>query len=171
MSLQVRLNNFITSVGTDYKVIVGRIGDLSGLTTTAKGSLVSAINEVKAGLATAGTTEVNDSAATSSTTQTYSANKLTTLISASAAQVKSDLVNGAGAALDTLSELANALGNDANFATTITNALGLRLRVDAAQSFNGTQQQQGQDNLNVYSRTQLGDPETDLVALYTTAKQ
>lgn len=31
----------------------------------------------------------------------------------------SGLVNGAGAALDTLSELATALGNDANFATTV----------------------------------------------------
>jgi len=35
----------------------------------------------------------------------------------------SNLVNGAGAALDTLNELATALGNDASFATTITNSL------------------------------------------------
>ncbi len=34
------------------------------------------------------------------------------------------LINNSPAALDTLNELANALGNDPNFATTITNALG-----------------------------------------------
>jgi glycine betaine/choline ABC-type transport system substrate-binding protein len=36
-------------------------------------------------------------------------------------------VNGAGAALDTLQELAAALGNDANFSTTITVAIGEKL--------------------------------------------
>jgi hypothetical protein len=39
----------------------------------------------------------------------------------------SDLVNGAGTALDTLKELADALGNDANFATTITTSIGEKL--------------------------------------------
>ena len=36
----------------------------------------------------------------------------------------SDLVNSAPAVLDTLGELATALGNDANFSTTVTTALG-----------------------------------------------
>ena len=36
----------------------------------------------------------------------------------------SNLINGAGAALDTLNELAAALGNDPNFATTITTQIG-----------------------------------------------
>lgn len=39
----------------------------------------------------------------------------------------SGLVNGAGAALDTLQELAAALGDDANFSTTITTSLGEKL--------------------------------------------
>ena len=38
-------------------------------------------------------------------------------------QMISDLVDGADDALDTLKELAEALGNDPNFATTITNKL------------------------------------------------
>lgn len=54
MSLQVRLTDFVTAVATDYKTlriwITGSsTGDLTGLTTTAKTSLVAAINEVKAG--------------------------------------------------------------------------------------------------------------------------
>ena len=38
-------------------------------------------------------------------------------------QAISDLIDGADDALDTLKELAEALGNDPNFATTITNKL------------------------------------------------
>lgn len=53
MSLQTRISDFTTAVGTDYKQIRVWIsgsstGDLTGLTTTAKSSLVAAINEVKA---------------------------------------------------------------------------------------------------------------------------
>jgi hypothetical protein len=48
MSLQSNLASLITAIGTDYKTIVGNIGTLSSLTTTAKTSLVAAINEVKA---------------------------------------------------------------------------------------------------------------------------
>lgn len=39
----------------------------------------------------------------------------------------SNLVNGAGAALDTLQELAQALNNDASFSTTITTSIGTKL--------------------------------------------
>ena len=42
-----------------------------------------------------------------------------------------DLVASSPAALDTLNELATALGNDANFATTITNALAGKQPLDA----------------------------------------
>ncbi|MBM6824779.1 hypothetical protein, partial [Veillonella magna] len=47
------------------------------------------------------------------------------------------LVNGSPGALDTLKELAAALGNDANFAATITKALGLKAPL-ASPSFTGT---------------------------------
>lgn len=54
MSLQTRLNDLVTAVGTDYKQLRvwltgSSTGTLSGLTTTDKTSIVSAINEVKAG--------------------------------------------------------------------------------------------------------------------------
>jgi hypothetical protein len=47
------------------------------------------------------------------------------------------LVNGAPGALDTLQELADALGNDPNFATTITNDLALKTDRFAASVGNG----------------------------------
>lgn len=57
------------------------------------------------------------------------------------------LVNSSPAALDTLGELATALGGDANFATTMATALGNRLRVDAAQGLTEAQKTQGRSNL------------------------
>lgn len=68
-----------------------------------------------------------------------------------------NLVNGAPAALDTLNELASALGSDANYATTTATALGNRVRVDAAQSFNGTEKAQGRDNIGAASASDVGD--------------
>jgi hypothetical protein len=53
MSLQTRLSDFITAVGTDYKqlrtwITGSNTGTLTGLTTTAKTDLVAALNEVNA---------------------------------------------------------------------------------------------------------------------------
>src|SRR3954469_12758679 len=53
MSLQTRLSDLITAIGTDYKqlrtwITGSSTGNLTGLTTTDKSNLVSAINEVKA---------------------------------------------------------------------------------------------------------------------------
>lgn len=60
------------------------------------------------------------------------------------------VVNGAPGALDTLNELAAALGNDASFATTITNALAARVRTDtASQGLNSTQQSNARTNLGL----------------------
>ena len=57
------------------------------------------------------------------------------------------LVASAPGALDTLDELAAALGDDSNFATTIAGALGNRVRVDAAQGLSGPQQSQARANI------------------------
>ena len=46
-----------------------------------------------------------------------------------------DLVNSAPASLDTLDELANALGDDASFATTVTNNIATKLNSSAVSSF------------------------------------
>lgn len=160
MSLQVRLANLVTAVGTDIKSLTGKIGTLSSLTTTAKTDLVSAVNEVKASVGSAGA-QINDT--TASGTTVYSSNKTNSVVSSAVAA----LVNGAPAAFDTLKEISDQLAADeAGTATMFAN----RLRVDASQGLTSQQQQFGRDNLSVYSQAQLGDPETDLVALYTTAK-
>jgi hypothetical protein len=47
------------------------------------------------------------------------------------------LVNSAGATLDTLGEIATALGNDANLSTTLTTSIGLKAPI-ASPTFTGT---------------------------------
>jgi hypothetical protein len=65
----------------------------------------------------------------------------------------SALVAGSPAALDTLNELSNALGADANFSATISASLGNRLRFDAAQALTGAQQTQAQSNIGLVKTT------------------
>jgi hypothetical protein len=61
-----------------------------------------------------------------------------------------NLVSGAPGLLDTLDELAQALGDDPNFATTTATSLGNRLRIDtASQGLNSTQQANGRTNLGL----------------------
>lgn len=79
-----------------------------------------------------------------------------TEVAAAIQQAISDLVNGSGAALDTLKELADALGNDPQFATTVGKALGLRVRVDDAQSFTLAQKAQGRSNLDALGTVDKG---------------
>lgn len=66
-----------------------------------------------------GTPAAPTASAGTNTTQIATTAYVTTAIS--------NLVNGAGAALDTLKELADALGGDANFSATITTSIGTKL--------------------------------------------
>jgi len=62
----------------------------------------------------------------------------------------SNLVDSSPAALDTLNELAAALGNDASFSTTISTALGNRLRIDVNnQSLSSTELANARTNLGL----------------------
>jgi hypothetical protein len=102
--------------------VVGNVtGDLTGNVTAASGT--STFNDVtiNGGL--------NMNAGTAATIT-----NLTTPVSANDAATKgyvdtsiSNLVDSAPAALDTLNELAAALGDDANFSTTITNSIATKL--------------------------------------------
>jgi hypothetical protein len=80
-----------------------------------------------------------------------------------------DLAAGAPGALDTLSELAAALGNDANFAATVTTALGARVRTDTnAQGLTAPQQANARANIGAAASADIGNPETDFVATFNT---
>lgn len=169
MSLETRVVDLATQIATDIKDLRVTRGTMLSLTTTDKSSLVAALNELNAAIATA--TSISDGTTTTSTT--WSSTKITSSINTAIAA----LVASAPAALDTLQELATALGNDPNFAASISTALGLRVRVDAAQAFDGTQQAQGRANIGAASATALaalttavGDTEADFAASYVATR-
>lgn len=163
MSLATRIVALAQAIGTDIKNLTTKQGDLTSLSTTAKGNLVAALNELHAAIGSAGAS-INDTAGNGDTTVTWSADKIFDTIEAAKTAVKNDLVNGSAAALDTLSELASALGNDPTFAATIATELGNRVRFDSAQTLTTPQKLQACTNIGI------GDPETDLAAAYVTAK-
>ena len=69
----------------------------------------------------------------------------------------SNTVDSAPETLNTLNELAAALGDDANFATTTSTALGNRLRVDtAAQGLTSTQKSNAKTNLGLATVASTG---------------
>ncbi len=65
------------------------------------------------------------------------------------ASAKNELLNGAPGALDTLKELAAALGDDEHFAATVSAALANRIRFDAAQTLTTTQKAQACANFGL----------------------
>jgi hypothetical protein len=186
VSLQTRLGDLITAVGTDYKQLRtwltgSSTGDLTGLTTTIKTSVVAAINEVKSDAANAtvpdasvtvkGKVELATLAEVGTGTDTVRAVTPEGVRQERIALKAEILGAGVPAALDTLDELAAALADDANFATTITTGLANRVRTDtAAQGLTATEKLNARTNIDVYSKTELGDPETDLAAAYAAAK-
>jgi len=163
MSQAARIIALAQAIGTDIKGLNVKVGDLTALSTTAKGNLVAALNEIYTLVGTGGAV-IDDAAGDGDTDVVWSANKVFDTIELAKQAVKDDLLDGAGTALDTLKELADALNNDPNFAATIATALGFRLRFDEAQVLTTAQKLQGCTNLGI------GDPETDLAAAYTAAK-
>ena len=153
---QERITALAQAIASDIKNLTTNQGSLTALSTTNKTSLVAALNELKTAIANA--SNINDGA--TNTSATWSSQKINTAINSAV----SALVNGAGTTLDTLKELADALGNDANFAATIATQMGKRVRVDAPQTFTVAEQAQGCANLGI------GNPDTDFVAAYNTAK-
>ncbi len=172
MTLEQRLIALAQAMGADVKALTLAQGDLSALATTAKASLVAAVNELKAALDQAGTggVAIDDQAGDGATTVTWSADKIHDTIEAAKAAVKNELVDGAGAALDTLNELAAALNNDPSFASTIAGEIAHRVRVDAPQTLTTEQQAQARANIGAQAAVEIGNPDHDFVADYTAAK-
>lgn len=176
MSLETRIVALAQAMGADVKALTAAQGSLSALNTTTKTSLVAAINELMTLIGSAGAS-IDDGAGNGSTAVTWSADKIFDSIEAAKTAVKNDLVGGAGAALDTLNELAAALGNDPSFAATIATEIANRVRFDAAQTLTSPQQAQARANIGAASAadvsgllTGLGTYDRDYAADYTAAK-
>lgn len=153
---QQRITELAQAIAQDIRELNLSQGLLGNLSTSNKTSLVEAINELYLGITNS--TGVDDT--TENTISTWSSSKIRESINTAI----SELVNGSDSALDTLRELADALGNDANFAATLAEQMGKRVRVDESQMFSTYEQ------LTACTNIGIGDPDTDLLAVYTTAK-
>jgi hypothetical protein len=143
MTLQARITLLAQGIGTDIKTLLTNQGNLAALSTTAKGSLVLALNELHGLLGSVGAS-INDSS-NSSTTETYSINKIIALILAA----KNEILGGAGAAYDTLVELQALLEGDATNINALTTSIGNRVRFDAVQTLTAPQITQACANIGL----------------------
>lgn len=185
-TLQVRIQELATRIGTECKTLHGQIGTLTNLTTTQKTSLVLALNEVNSALSALTTTvgtnssditavkarvdtaesaiealqtavdgalKINDT--TASTTTVYSSSKVESVVSASAQQVKDDLLNGAGTAYDTLKELGDLIKTNQDAISSLEAIAAGHVRFDQAQTLTEEQKTQARSNIGAASATEV----------------
>lgn len=168
MTLEQRIAALALRIGTECKslrtLMNGNAADLTGLTTTTKTTIVAALNELKAAITALGTpATINDGATGSAAT--WSSQKISDQITAAI----NALTANAPAALDTLKELADAIADDASFSSTVTTALGNRLRFDAAQTLTAPQKAQGCTNLGAAALVDTGNLDADFATTFINA--
>ena len=94
-------------------------------------NLTSTINTASAAAYASASAYTNSA---SSSLVTYTNTQVNAGINTASAAAVTYLVNSAPSTLDTLNELATALGNDVNFSTTVTNSLASKLNISTASA-------------------------------------
>lgn len=145
-----QITTLLKQVNTTLK---GNQGDLTKLSTADKTSLVNALNELKNTIANK--TSINDSQIT--TANTWSATKISTEITT----VITNLINGADVSSDTLKELADRIAALAQADNGLVSA-------SQAQAFTAAQKLQARSNIDVYSKAEIGDINTNFVTTINT---
>ena len=162
MTREERIIALAQAIGADIKSLKAVNGDLSSLSTTAKGNLVAAINELHTTIGNL--SDIDDTAGDGDIDALWSANKIYDTIEAAKTAVKTELIGGANAALDTFKELQDAIANDATFAQTMATSLSKKVSFDVAQTLSVAEKAQVCANIGI------GDPDYDFVSDYTTAR-
>ena len=139
-TLEQRLSSVIQAIGADIKILKTAKGDLTALSTTSKGNLVEALNEIF--------TLANTKA--SSTDITSAINTLKTEI----------MGTGVPEALDTLKEIATYIQSDETLGVSLSTAITKRVRFDDVQTLTTPEKLQACTNIGV------GNPDIDLVAVF-----
>ena len=176
MTLQQRLDALIQVLGADHKsqqvsinTLINSIGTLNSLSTTDKSNLVNAINEVFT-IAQNGSTVINDSL-TTSTSKTYSIDKIKSEIISANNTLKSELLGGVPqTAWDTITEIANYIASDQTATSGLITSVSNRVSYTQPDGKTATEKLQARQNIEAYGSVELGNPDTDLVAIYNIAK-
>ena len=139
------LDALSAAIAGRHNTLKGNVGDKTALATTVKTSLVAAINELHAAVASA--TGINDGA--TGTGSTWSSQKIADTVAAAVTSI----LGSASAAYDTLGEVQALMAADDTETTGILTALGNRLRFDAAQTLTAPQKAQALANLGIVVST------------------
>ena len=158
MSLATRIESLVIRVAQEFNDVRAKTGNLANLTTTDKSNLVAAINELKA--AVVSSSEIDDG--NIATSSTYSSSKIVTLLDA----LKSEILGGADAAYDTLLEIQQLLQNGTTGLDALLAAVNNRVRFDAAQTLSAPEQAQARSNIGAVAVSDVGDTDTDFVAVF-----
>ena len=158
MSLTTRIESLVIRVAQEFNDVRAKTGNLANLTTTDKSNLVAAINELQAAVAASGV--IDDAQIT--TTTTYSSSKIVALLDA----LKAEILGGADAAYDTLVEIQQLLQNGTSGLDALLAAVNNRVRFDAAQALSAPEQAQVRSNIGAVAASDVGDTDTDFVAVF-----
>ena len=158
MSLTTRIESLVIRVAQEFNDVRAKAGNLANLTTSDKSNLVAAINELKA--AVVATSAIDD--AQVSTATTYSSTKIVALLDA----LKTEILGGADAAYDTLVEIQQLLQNGTSGLDALLAAVNNRVRFDAAQTLTAPEQAQARSNIGAVAASDVGDTDTDFVAVF-----
>ena len=131
----------------------GNQGDLTKLNTTDKTSLVNALNELKTTIDNK--TSINDNQTTAG--NTWSATKISNEITIAI----TNLINGADTASDTLKDLADKIA-------ALVQADSNLVSAGQSQPFTAQQKAQARANIDVYSKAEIGDINTNFVTTINT---
>ena len=145
-----QITTLLKQVNTTLK---GNQGDLTKLSTADKTSLVNALNELK--ITIDNKSAINDSQTT--TANTWSATKISNEITTAITK----LINGADVSSDTLKKLADKI------ASLVQTDNGL-VSTNLAQPFTVAQKLQARNNIDVYSKAEIGDINTNFVTTINT---
>ncbi|BAO82926.1 bacteriophage capsid protein [Serpentinimonas maccroryi] len=161
MSLSTRIESLVIRVAQEFNDVRAKAGNLSRLTTTDKSNLVAAINELKATVVSSAV--IDDAQVT--TTSTYSSSRIVSLLDA----LKTEILGGADAAYDTLVEIQQLLQSGTTGLDALLAAVNNRVRFDGAQSLTVAEQLQARSNIGAVAASDVGNTDTDFVAVFVGA--
>jgi len=168
-----QINAFSDRLGIECKALHKKIGDLSGLSTTVKTSIVVALNEQVNALETlkdsvnGNTSNIEAAQAEISNLKTAVENT-TSLVDSKITEakqaVKDDLLGGAGAAYDTLKELADLIAGNQDAITALQTIAAGHVKYGAAQELTDEQKAQARENIGAASSADVTALRTKVTA-------
>lgn len=164
-TLESRLESLATDLGADTKAILLAIGNLTALQTNAKTSLVNALNEVLASVGNGSGVVIDDGAP--AVNKVFSSQAVTDKIQAAISGIIGADID---AAYDTLKELEAFIKANGTAAANLLTAVAKKVDFTVDQTLTTQEKTRARANIGAYGAAEIGNPDVNLVAIYTAAK-